>query len=189
MIGLIAILVVGTVTGRMHWLGAAFAALIPMMKMGFSTLTRFAPMWMNHTGGVANFSTEHLDAQVHIQTGTVTGSITKGQYEGRSIESLSPDELKTLENNYKDTDKKSYYIIRYSQRKPNNHEGAQPQAPAFANPGRDEALQILGLSGEPTHDEITQAHRKLINRVHPDKGGNDFLASRINQARDVLTDK
>lgn len=189
MFGLIGILLLGTITGRMHWLGAAFAALIPLLKIGFTTFTRVAPLWMNSTGGVATFKTEHLHAQVHIQKGLLTGTVIKGLFEGKAIDSLTLDELRELESYYKGRDLKSYYLIRFSLKKGPSPEGQNSSPPTFANPGREEALQILGLTGSPTQEEVKSAHRKLINRVHPDKGGNDFLASRINQARDVLIDK
>ena len=51
---------------------------------------------------------------------------------------------------------------------------------------REEAFDILGLDYDADRDAIIDAHRKLISRVHPDKGGTDYLASSINQARDVL---
>ncbi len=53
---------------------------------------------------------------------------------------------------------------------------------------RQEALEILGLQPGATRQEIIQAHRKLIAKVHPDKGGSDHLAQSINQARKVLLD-
>jgi hypothetical protein len=58
----------------------------------------------------------------------------------------------------------------------------------------DEAMQTLGLEGDLNSGEITaamvnDAHRRLIQKVHPDRGGNDFLASRVNRARDVLLDR
>lgn len=54
-----------------------------------------------------------------------------------------------------------------------------------------EALNILGLegdleSGEITADIVIDTHRKLIQKFHPDRGGNDYLATKINQAKDVL---
>lgn len=51
---------------------------------------------------------------------------------------------------------------------------------------RAEALAVLGLSEGATRDEIVTAHRQLIQKLHPDRGGNDYLAAQINRARDVL---
>ncbi len=50
----------------------------------------------------------------------------------------------------------------------------------------DEALQILGLQKPFTSDDVIEAHRKLMQKFHPDRGGNDYLASRINQAKELL---
>lgn len=57
-----------------------------------------------------------------------------------------------------------------------------------------EALDVLGLSGDISKNEITEsmvqdAHRRLIQKLHPDRGGNDYLAAKINQARDLLLEK
>lgn len=49
-----------------------------------------------------------------------------------------------------------------------------------------EAVEILELDANYTRDSIQNAHRRLIRMVHPDRGGSAYLASRVNQARDVL---
>lgn len=51
---------------------------------------------------------------------------------------------------------------------------------------RAEALRVLGLSEGASADDIRAAHRRLIVQTHPDKGGSDYLASKINEAKDVL---
>src|SRR5690554_1016843 len=71
----------------------------------------------------------------------------------------------------------------------------QQQQQQQASPRTDmsvkEAMDILGLSGAINSGDITSAnindaHRRLIQKVHPDRGGNDYLAAKINHARDVL---
>ncbi len=51
---------------------------------------------------------------------------------------------------------------------------------------RQEALAILGLEEGARPEEIKVAYHRLIAQVHPDKGGSDYLASQINQAKDIL---
>jgi DnaJ homolog subfamily C member 19 len=51
---------------------------------------------------------------------------------------------------------------------------------------RSEAAKLLGVGEDATTDEIIEAHRRLIAKVHPDAGGNAELAARVNRARDVL---
>lgn len=72
--------------------------------------------------------------------------------------------------------------------------GAQPAGPKpFARPSRSasaltraEAYQVLGLKPGATESEIRDAHHRLMKAAHPDHGGSDWLATRINEARDIL---
>lgn len=184
--GLALVLLIGVITGRMHWLGAVFAALIPLLRFGTGTLLRFLPFWIRRTGGVASFRTDHLDVQIHVQQARITGVVIKGRHAGKAVETLTDRELAELEEDYKTLDRKSQYLIRLLRQRgsPGNKSHSPP--PPFSNPARDEALQILGLQGRPDREEIIAAHRRLIQKLHPDRGGSDFLAARVNQAKDVL---
>ena len=49
-----------------------------------------------------------------------------------------------------------------------------------------EARDLLGVAADADLAQIRDAHRRLIAKVHPDSGGSDALASRVNAARDIL---
>jgi DnaJ family protein C protein 19 len=51
---------------------------------------------------------------------------------------------------------------------------------------RQEAYEILGLKPGASEVEIKAAHHRLMRSAHPDVGGSEWLATRVNQARDVL---
>ena len=51
---------------------------------------------------------------------------------------------------------------------------------------KSEALQVLGLKPGATRENVIEAHRKLISKLHPDKGGSDYLAAQINLAKKTL---
>jgi len=74
-------------------------------------------------------------------------------------------------------------------RKPIEDSKDEPKRnPSSDKMSRDEALQILGFnSGEsPSEDEIKEAHKSLMQKCHPDRGGNTFLAAQLNNAKDRL---
>ena len=61
-----------------------------------------------------------------------------------------------------------------------------PAARSSGPMSRDEAYEVLGLHPGAREADIRDAHRRLMRGAHPDAGGSDWLAARINQARDIL---
>jgi DnaJ family protein C protein 19 len=51
---------------------------------------------------------------------------------------------------------------------------------------REQAADILGVEIDASEEDIVAAHRRLIQRVHPDRGGSDALAAQINDAKRVM---
>jgi small-conductance mechanosensitive channel len=76
----------------------------------------------------------------------------------------------------------------YQQRQQSQYSQNSQQPPPGGKQGmsRDEAMEVLGLKAGFTSDDVIQAHRRMMQKVHPDRGGSDYLASKINKAKDTL---
>ena len=76
----------------------------------------------------------------------------------------------------------------YQQTKPGKQSNQQssPPPPRSGAMTKKEALDILGLKPGASREDILAAHKRMIQKVHPDRGGSDTLAAQINKAKDVL---
>ncbi|MGB4107148.1 MAG: DnaJ domain-containing protein [Alphaproteobacteria bacterium] len=61
-----------------------------------------------------------------------------------------------------------------------------PPASSSGTMTQKEAFEVLGLEPGATKDQITEAYKKLMMKVHPDIEGSDWMAAKLNQARDTL---
>ncbi|MBX2880866.1 MAG: hypothetical protein KTR32_13075 [Granulosicoccus sp.] len=193
------------VTGRAHAIFAIIGAALTQVMRFAPLLMRFLPMFKSHLGpssagpghsGSSQVKTPSLVMTLDHASGSLDGEILAGELKGRQLTSLSLQELTHFYQYCKETDSEATrllmsYIMRERQEEWREaHPGEQSeQYTGAGNNSRidlDEARQILGLEGNVTREDITQAHRSLMGKFHPDKGGNTYLATKLNNARDVL---
>ena len=84
-----------------------------------------------------------------------------------------------------------YNFIRQNfNKQQNNHQNQQNSSNRDSSDmTREQAAEILGVSLGASENEILVAHKRLIQKNHPDLGGTDYIAKKINKARDVLLNK
>ena len=133
--------------------------------------------------------TAFLEAWIDHGTGDVGGAVQSGRFAGRTLDSLGDAELLDLHAECS-TDADSLRVLEaYLDRRLGadwrNAHRPPPRGPR-SDMTREEALAVLGLAEGATEDEVKAAHRRLIQRMHPDVGGSADLAARINRAKDVL---
>jgi hypothetical protein len=134
-------------------------------------------------------------------TGRMSGRVRRGPHAGRELAELTLPALLGLLADCRATDPESVPLLEawLDRTAPEWREaeafagmggggaGGGGGAPASGGPmTRADALAVLGLEEGATPDQIRAAHRRLMRAAHPDQGGSDWLAARINQARDVL---
>lgn len=123
-------------------------------------------------------------------TGAISGEIIEGPQAGSHLDQLSIEELMSLHAWYLQNDADSATLLKayIEQRQESGWRAghASDDASRRAGMSREEALEILGLNPGAHREQIIEAHRRLIQRLHPDRGGSDYLAAKINQARDLL---
>ncbi len=180
------------ISGRMHWLGAGIAALIPVLRTLLVWGTRAGPLlrlFGRFKTSPSQFRTQFLVISMNFTTGSVEGEIISGDYNGKKLSELSQDELKQLSQQYKTADKESYVLLQaYLIRSGSSNDQAYQQynPDNFNQLSEAEAYEILGLTNTASKDEVVKAHKRLMQRMHPDRGGSDYLAAKINAAKDQL---
>jgi hypothetical protein len=135
-----------------------------------------------------------LEMELDHDTGDMDGFVLAGDFEGRMLNDMSEDELRVLAADLRSDRESAELMEAYLDRRmPGWRDDADADAgprhtgPHDAGPmTHEEAYKILGLEPGATAADVRQAHRRLMQRVHPDLGGNAFLAQRVNEARDLL---
>ena len=195
------------VTGKSH------LAFVPLALTGLPWLMgRMAAGRINPhptQGGRSDAETPFLRMTLDHDSGEMDGVVLQGRYAGRRLEDLSEAALLELLDECADVDEQGRRLLEtYLDRtlgadwRARGGERSGPRADASSAGGgqkgwgrkgagrapmsRDEAYDILGLQPGAGESEIKEAHRTLMLKLHPDHGGSNYLAAKINQAKELL---
>ena len=188
-------------TGRLSAIFALLIAAIPwiqriiMVRSAYNMFKTWqGPVQGSKPGQTSDVRTKFLEMTLDHDTGNIIGTVTAGSYKGRTLDELDINELADLLDTCRKKDRQSASVLEtYLDRMRPDEWGAyadeheeQEVSTGGDDMTREEALQILGLSEGATREEIIEAHRVLMQRNHPDRGGSTFLAAQINRAKDLL---
>lgn len=172
--------------------GAGLLGWVPFGTGGFGI-----PGWgsQRSSGQTSRVRSACLDMSLDHDSGNLSGRIIVGEHAGRSLDEFDLRQLVAIGSGF-DAESlallESYLDRRFPAWRQNAQgEGAGRQggnvgsAPS-GKMTQQEAYQILGLQPGASEDEISRAHRSLMKKLHPDQGGSTYLASRVNEAKDIL---
>jgi len=187
------------VSGRWNWLPAAAFAALPWINRLNWLRTMAKNARGPSRGQTSAIRTAFLNMELSHDTGTMTGQVVQGTYAGRPLASLQEPELFALLAECAADPQSAAVLESYLDRSLDadwrdraGAAGASAGAGGGAGPtaagpmSADEAREILGLDRGASEDDIENAYRRLMKQLHPDHGGSDWLAAKLNQAREVL---
>ncbi|MBZ9910104.1 molecular chaperone DnaJ [Mesorhizobium sp. B2-5-9] len=138
--------------------------------------------------------TAALEMELDHNTGGLEGLVLAGRHDGKMLGSMT---LAQLQHLYRELsgDPESRQLLetyldgrfpvwrKYAETNGGERLGVAPGSGAMT---KEEAYKVLGLEAGAAAADVRKAHRRLMQRLHPDVGGTSFLAARINEAKDVL---
>lgn len=171
------------VTGRL-------VTAIPFAVIGYLLVGRLPFLWLDlgslqgrraHSSINSEMFELHLDPGGHV----VDGFVRAGTYAGWRLSELGADELQRLHAEARQREPQSALLLEaYIARR--GGDGARSGRSSGNRMTREEAFAVLGLKPSATREDILHAHRTLMKKIHPDLGGSTYLATKINEAKDVL---
>ncbi|ESX15841.1 MULTISPECIES: DnaJ domain-containing protein [unclassified Mesorhizobium] len=138
--------------------------------------------------------TAALEMELDHDTGGLEGLVLAGRHEGKMLGAMGLAELQQLYRELPGDPESRQLLETYldgrfpvwrKDAEANGGEGLGV-APGAGAMTKEEAYKILGLEAGAAAADVRKAHRRLMQRLHPDIGGTSFLAARINEAKDVL---
>jgi hypothetical protein len=203
-------------TGRLSWIFALAAAAVPALYR-LLPLIRYVPILRNlyrryqarqgpgnagagPAGQSSSVQSDYLRMTLNHDSGEMDGEILQGQFQGQRLQALSLTQLLALLQEVQQDQDSLSLLVAFLDR---HHEDWREQADAAHDTyGQDtsrqaagsemtkqEAYEILGLPEHADEKDVIQAHRRLMQKLHPDHGGSTYLAAKINLAKDVLLGK
>ena len=181
-----------------------FAALLFPLAMSMPLLSRIRSFIDRHRapagGQTSTVTTAFLRMSLDHDTGSMSGTVLRGQFAGLRVEELGVGDLLALLRECRAEDEEGTrlleaYLDRLHPDWRDELAGGRGSDAGAKGGGRrptsgdvsvEEAYAILGVKPGATANEIKEAHRRLMVKLHPDHGGSDYLATKINRARDVL---
>jgi DnaJ-like protein len=148
-------------------------------------------------GQASRVRTDRLEMELDHDSGHMDGKVLTGRFASRALSSLTDGEaFELLDELQTEGAQEAALIEAYLDwrlpgwRDQSEEKTAKEEAPrGRARASRmslDEAYAVLGLAKGANEDDIRQAHRRLMMKMHPDQGGSTYLAARINEAKEVL---
>lgn len=199
-------LVLLAASGRLNWMLPLAGGVLAVLFRSAPYLLRLAPQirryWAeyqarrskNGSASVSTVETAYLRMRLDHDSGDISGEVIAGRFTGRPLARMEMEELTRLLTELRGLDRDSAVLLEsYLNRVyPDGWEdagetGSAEGAEMSSGPmGIDEACRVLGLPRACTREQVVAAHRRLMQKLHPDRGGSDYLAAKINQAKDVL---
>jgi len=138
--------------------------------------------------------TAALEMELDHETGGLEGVVLAGSYESRDLATMGENELvalyRELGGDFESRQLLEAYLdSRFPVWRKNAKADHSPRlggAPGTGPMTKEEAYKVLGLEAGAAAADVRKAHRRLMQRLHPDIGGSSVLAARINEAKDVL---
>jgi hypothetical protein len=165
--------------------GLGLLGWLPFGPAGFGARTQKSP------GQVSRVRSAFLDMELEHDSGAMRGTILAGPHQGKQLDALDTATLLQLLAGI-DDESRALLAAYLDRRDPAWREHAQADTAAGRGGAprgpmtHEEAYQILGLEPGAKAEDIVSAHRALMKRLHPDLGGTNYLAARINEAKDTL---
>ena len=185
--------------GLRAWAILSLPFLLPMLMNWRAIRARLRAARGPSPGQASEVETRFLRMTLDHDSGVMTGHIKEGRFAGRVLEDLEPEDLVALWAECRAEDAQSAAVLEaYLDRTQGEAwreaatgsgagAGAGPRAPGAAGAmSREEACEILGIEPGASRKAIHEAHRRLMQKVHPDHGGSNYLAAKINQAKTLL---